>query len=188
MADRELQYLNFPSKAETQKSRSYGDYNVGTAAYDEIPELYIEKENKRLEEEKRRKKRQRVQRAEARGNNLQLLKLILSAAVLCAGCIVTIIGVSSVTEMRYEIQQLREELSVVQNENIVLSSEISDTINLEYIEDRAINELGMAEPQSYQIKTITVPEQSYTVQYEDNSGDAPTVDAQLVKEFLTGSE
>ena len=73
----------------------------------------------------------------------------------------------------------------MQNENIVLSSEISDTINLEYIEDRAINELGMTEPQSYQIRTITVPEQSYTVQYDDDSQDNVKVDAELVKEFFS---
>ena len=87
--------------------------------------------------------------------------------------------------MRYSIQQLRNDLSTIQNENIVLSSEISDTINLEYIEDRAINELGMTEPQSYQIRTITVPEQSYTVQYDDDSQDNVKVDAELVKEFFS---
>ncbi|MDR4022670.1 MAG: hypothetical protein Q3W84_02480, partial [Eubacteriales bacterium] len=75
-------------------------------------------------------------------------------------------------------------LSTLQNENIVLASEISDTINLDYIENRAVNELGMSEPQSYQIKTISVPEQSYTVQYSDSSEELPEVNAELLKEFF----
>ena len=132
--------------------------------------------------EERRKKRIKMERAEARLNAKQLVMLAASAVIFCAGCIVSIIGVSSVAEMRYSIQQLRNDLSTIQNENIVLSSEISDTIN---IEDRAINELGMTEPQSYQIRTITVPEQSYTVQYDDDSQDNVKVDAELVKEFFS---
>ena len=43
----------------------------------------------------------------------------------------------------------------------------------------------MTEPQSYQIRTITVPEQSYTVQYDDDSQDNVKVDAELVKEFFS---
>ena len=42
----------------------------------------------------------------------------------------------------------------------------------------------MSEPQGYQIKTISVPEQSYTVQYSDNASDMPEVDAELLKEFF----
>ena len=91
---------------------------------------------------------------------------------------------SSVAEMRYQISSLKDELSTLQNENIVLASEISDTINLDYIENRAVNELGMSEPQSYQIKTISVPEQSYTVQYSDSSEELPEVNAELLKEFF----
>ncbi len=86
--------------------------------------------------------------------------------------------------MRYQISSLKDELSTLQNENIVLASEISDTINLDYIENRAVNELGMSEPQSYQIKTISVPEQSYTVQYSDSSEELPEVNAELLKEFF----
>ena len=86
--------------------------------------------------------------------------------------------------MRFQIKELKEELSVLQNENTVLSSEISDTINLDYIEDRAVNELGMSEPQSYQIKTISVPEQSYTLQYSDKGSNAPEVNGELLKEFF----
>ena len=99
----------------------------------------------------------------------------------------TITAVSSVAQMRYRITELKEELSIIQNENIVLASEISDTINLDYIEDRAIHELGMTEPQAYQIRTISVPEQSYTVQYRDTVDTSHHVDTELIKEFFSMS-
>lgn len=65
-----------------------------------------------------------------------------------------------------------------------MASEISDTINLDYIEERAVNDLGMTEPQEYQIKTISVPEQSYTVQYNESKNEMPEVNAELLKEFF----
>ena len=173
MREREIAYTDFSER------KKYSGYNAGTAAYDINFEKRIQEENKRILMEERRKKRIKMERAEARLNAKQLVMLAASAVI------VSIIGVSSVAEMRYSIQQLRNDLSTIQNENIVLSSEISDTINLEYIEDRAINELGMTEPQSYQIRTITVPEQSYTVQYDDDSQDNVKVDAELVKEFFS---
>lgn len=179
MREREIAYTDFSER------KKYSGYNTGTAAYDINFEKRIQEENKRILMEERRKKRIKMERAEARLNAKQLVMLAASAVIFCAGCIVSIIGVSSVAEMRYSIQQLRNDLSTIQNENIVLSSEISDTINLEYIEDRAINELGMTEPQSYQIRTITVPEQSYTVQYDDDSQDNVKVDEELVKEFFS---
>ena len=70
----------------------------------------------------------------------------------------------------------------------MLASEISDTINLDYIEERAVNELGMTEPQGYQIKTISVPEQSYTVQYSESESEMPEVNAELLKEFFFKSD
>jgi len=179
MQEREIAYSNF------SRNSSYGSYNYGTAAYD-IDFKKKEKEEKRRELEAQRHKNQlRQEKAEARLNIKQTLQLAAAAGIFCFGCIITIICISSVTEMRYNITQLKNELNTIQNENIVLSSEISDTINLDYIEDRAINELGMTEPQSYQIKTINVPAQSYTVQYDDSAKEEPKIDMQLVKEFFS---
>ena len=42
----------------------------------------------------------------------------------------------------------------------------------------------MSESKRYKKKTISVPEQSYTVQYSDDTSDAPEVDAELLKEFF----
>ncbi len=179
MQDKEIAYSNF------SRRNTFGSFNYGTAAYDIDFKEREKKEKRREIEEAHRKKQLRQEKAEARLDIWHTLQLAAAAAVFCFGCVVTIIGISSVTEMRYNITQMKNELNTIQNENIVLSSEISDKINLDYIEDRAINELGMTEPQSYQIKTISVPDQSYTIQYDDSAKDEPKVDAQLVKEFFS---
>lgn len=179
MQKKEIAYTDFNRKS------NYGSYNYGTAAYD-IDFTEREKKEKHRElNEQRKKKEVRQKKADTRLDIMHAAQLAVAVGIFCAGCVVTIIGISSVTEMRYNITQLKDELNTVQNENIVLSSEISDTINLDYIEDRAINDLGMTEPQSYQIKNITVANQSYTVQYDDSVKDEPKVDAELVREFFS---
>ncbi len=177
----EISYMDYRSQ---KIYNDYGSYNYGSAAYElDFQRKLKEEKRKELEEERRRKQAYR-ERAERRVNLMHSVQLVAAAGLFFFGCVLTITAVSSVTEMRYDITQLKAELNTIQNENIVLASEISDTINLDYIEDRAVNVLGMTEPQSYQIKTISVPEQSYTIQYSDNASDMPEVDAELLKEFF----
>lgn len=177
----EISYMDYRSK---KGYNSYGGYNHGSAAYEIDFENRRKEEEKRQREEERRKKQAARERSERRLNIKRSIQLVAATGVFFFGCVLTITAISSVAEMRFQITQLKEELSVIQNENIVLASDISDTINLDYIEDRAINELGMAEPQSYQIKNISVPEQSYTVQYSETAEEAPEVNAELLKEFF----
>ena len=176
--------ISFMDYTKGKRYNDYGTYNYGSAAY-EIDFEKRRKEEQRiaLEEEKRRKHAVRVKN-ERRLNILRSVQLIAASGVFFFGCVLTITAVSSVTEMRYRITELKEELITIQNENIVLASEISDTINLDYIEERAVNDLGMTEPQEYQIKTISVPEQSYTVQYNESKNEMPEVNAELLKEFF----
>ncbi len=180
-SENEISYMDYRS---FKSYNNYDRYNYASTAY-EIDLEKRRKEEKRKElEERRRKKLAAIERVERRANILKGIQLVASAGVLFFCCVVTITAISSVAEIRYQISSLKSELSTLQNENIVLASEISDTINLDYIENRAVNDLGMSEPQSYQIKTISVPEQSYTVQYSDDSGDIPEVNAEILKEFF----
>lgn len=175
------------SYTDSRSFRGYNNfdrYNYTSTAYDIDIERRRKEEEKRELEERRRKKLAAIERGERRANILKGIQLVAAAGVFFFCCVVTITAISSVAEMRYQISSLKDELSTLQNENIVLASEISDTINLDYIENRAVNELGMSEPQSYQIKTISVPEQSYTVQYSDSSEELPEVNAELLKEFF----
>ncbi len=169
VSEKEIYYMDY------KRNKSYNNYNYGSEAYDYDIEI---RENRPV------KKRKPVAEAEEKGGLGHSLFLALAAGVFFFGCVITITAVSSVSEIRYKITELKSELNAIQNENIVLSSEISDTINLDYIESRAVNELGMTEPQDYQIRTISVPEQSYTIRYSDNTESTPEVNAELLKEFF----
>ena len=180
-AGNEISYMDYRSH---RGYNNYDRYNYTSAAYEIDLERRRKEEERRELEEARRKKLAALERSERRANVLKGIQLVAAAGVLFFCCVITITAISSVAEMRYQISSLKNELSTLQNENIVLASEISDTINLDYIENRAINDLGMSEPQSYQIKTISVPEQSYTVQYSDDSSEMPELNAELLKEFF----
>ncbi|GFI62382.1 cell division protein FtsL [Clostridiales bacterium] len=178
MSEQEISLMDFKSNSSYNV---YTDYNSGSTAYDYDFELtQIEKPNKNI------KKHKKVSRAiqDGRANIMHSIQLVAATGIFFFGCVITITATSSVSEMRFKISDLKEQLSTLQNENTVLLSEISDTINLDYIEKRAINELGMSEPQEYQIKTISVPEQSYTLQYNDSEAELPEVNAELLKEFF----
>lgn len=93
------------------------------------------------------------------------LKLSIAMLGVFSGCFVTMASYASVARQRIENAKLNDELIGIQNENVSLQAEISDKVDLAYIESEAVNRLGMAEPQPYQIVYIDVPKQSYTVQY-----------------------
>ena len=180
--------ISFMDYRKGKSYNDYGAYNYGSAAYEIDFERRKREEQRRELDEERRKKLAAREKSERRLNILRSAQLIAASGIFFFGCVLTITAVSSVMEMRYNITELKEELSTIQNENIVLASEISDTINLDYIEERAVNELGMTEPQGYQIKTISVPEQSYTVQYSESENEMPEVNAELLKEFFFKSD
>lgn len=177
----DISYMDYHSD---RGYNNYGRYNRGSEAYDLDIKKAIEIEEKRQLDLARKHKQQVRERRERIVNIRHTIRLLFAVGVVFVGCVLTITAVSSVAQMRYKITELKEDLSVIQNENIVLASEISDTINLDYIEDRAINELGMSKPQAYQIRTISVPEQSYTVQYKETEDVEPQIDTEILKEFF----
>ncbi len=180
-SENEISYIDYRG---SRGYNNYDSYNYGSTAYDIDFERRKKEEEQRQKAEERRKRQAALERSERRLNIRSSIQLVAAAGIFFFGCVLIITAISSVSEMRYQITELKEELSTIQNENIVLASEISDTINLDYIEDRAVNELGMTEPQSYQIKTISVPVQSYTLQYSEEDNSAPEVNAELLKEFF----
>ena len=64
-----------------------------------------------------------------------------------------------------QIREKKDELATLKSQNAILEAELAEQIDLEYIKQEAINRLGMAEPQPYQIVYIDVPKDSYTIQY-----------------------
>ncbi|MCD8091275.1 MAG: septum formation initiator family protein [Clostridiales bacterium] len=68
-------------------------------------------------------------------------------------------------QLSSDIAALQSELNELKEDNYYLENEFDNNLNLEYIEEVAINKLGMQKPSSYQIKYISVPKQSYTILY-----------------------
>ncbi|HCT64854.1 MAG TPA: hypothetical protein DIC60_06270 [Lachnospiraceae bacterium] len=102
---------------------------------------------------------------EKRERIIHRAKLSFAVLGVFLGCFVTMASYAVVVQQRVENMKFNDQLITIQNENTSLQAEISDKVDLAYIEEEAVNRLGMAEPQPYQIVYIDVPKQSYTVQY-----------------------
>ena len=70
-----------------------------------------------------------------------------------------------------EISELQTQLNELKEDNYYLESDFENNLNLDYIEEVAVNRLGMQKPSAYQIKYINVPKQSYTILYDTEDRD-----------------
>lgn len=75
-------------------------------------------------------------------------------------------------KMSADIGELQTELNELKEDNYYLESDFDNNLNLDYIEEYAINKLGMQKPSSYQIKYISVPKQSYTILYNTDEQES----------------
>ncbi|MCD8214398.1 MAG: septum formation initiator family protein [Clostridiales bacterium] len=88
---------------------------------------------------------------------IMVLMAVLAIAFLC------LYGYNY--QLSTDISTLQTELNELKEDNYYLENEFDNNLNLDYIEEVAINKLGMQKPSSYQIKYISVPKQSYTILY-----------------------
>lgn len=154
-------------------SYNQNSYNSSSAAYayqmEVLPAQPIYDDSILKERDYRRKadeiEAKRINAIEKKERLAHRVKLCVAVLGVFSGCLVTMASYALVAEQRIKNSKLNDQLIAIQNENVSLQSEISDKIDLEYIESEAVNRLGMAEPQPYQIIYIDVPKQSYTVQY-----------------------
>ncbi|WP_455959651.1 FtsB family cell division protein [Anaerotignum lactatifermentans] len=85
--------------------------------------------------------------------------------LIFAGCIAFMGATVIVKNQEVQIREKKDELATLKSQNAILEAELAEQVDLEYIKQEAINRLGMAEPQPYQIVYIDVPKDSYTIQY-----------------------
>ncbi len=95
------------------------------------------------------------------------IKSVLMIVMIFAGAIAFMSTKVQVDNISFEIRQANEELKSLQDMNAILSAELANEVDLDYIKEEAMTRLGMAEPQPYQIIHIDVPKTGYTVQYTD---------------------
>ena len=145
--------------------RGYTNYNYSSSAYAYEP-APLPQERVFEEERLERLKRERAMlEGEKRKATAHKLKLTVAVGVVFAGCFVMMNSYAAVTEQRVLNNKMKDELVALKSENAALQADITDSVDLQYIKNEAINRLGMTEPQPYQVIYIDVPKQSYNVQY-----------------------
>lgn len=147
--------------------KSYKDayYNNSSVAYELQLAYYPEEEVRALPSLQPKRKTAKEPAIDKYSHIFHRIKLMIAVVVVFACCIITMVTYASIAEQRVKLENMKEKLSTLQNENTILQSKISGDMNLEYIEEQAKTRLGMSEPQAYQVVSIDVPKQSYTIQY-----------------------
>lgn len=102
-------------------------------------------------------------------------KLFLALAVVFVGAIVTTVSYAVVEEQKVVNQELLDELGTLQMANQALRAEVTEQMNLDFVEKEATQRLGMSEPQSYQLVYIDVPKESYTIRYAEEVEESPGI-------------
>lgn len=155
---------------KTGRYNRYTDnsYNTTSVAYETLPQYYTNEDDNTKKERILQAKREKAERLRDR---VISFKFAVAVAFVFSCCILIMSSYAKVVEKRQQISVLKSELSIIQSENNALSAEIAEQVNLDVIEKEAVERLGMAKPQQYQIIYIDVPEQSYTVQYSNNESE-----------------
>ncbi len=152
--------------SKRDKLRQQYQYGSSAPKFDDVHKVLIREDEKELLNYNLKK--EKVQRAKKTVS--YKLRLVGNILILFAGCLFIMLQYASITFNQKEIKKLKTELKDIQNENMLLKSEIAETINLTYIKECAIERLGMMEPAAHQIIYIDIPKVSYTA-YNQNEKD-----------------
>lgn len=152
------------TKKRLQQNDKNAYYSNGNIAYDVEPAYYPQEQPAPVLHPRPRIKRE-IEKERQR-ITIHKIKIIMALAVVFI-CSIAVMGGNAILEkQRVVLSQMRSELSTIESENLTLQSEITEQLDLDYVSQEATTRLGMAEPKSYQIVYITVPKESYTLQYD----------------------
>lgn len=102
-----------------------------------------------------------------RMNPVYVMFLTIAAVVALAVCVWYIQVRSELTKRSEQIAVMQEELAEMKEENTTRYNSIVDSVNLEEVRERAINELGMVYANSDQIVEYQNPVSDFVKQYEE---------------------
>lgn len=128
-------------------------------------------DRRKIEEERRKKSRRNAARRN-RERELYMSRgrvVILTACVaVCAIAAVSLVQVQSqITQRMKHIAALESQLTDLRADNDARYKEIVTSVDLDYIKDVAINELGMKYASEEQVIYYTVEENNFMDQYSD---------------------
>jgi len=134
----------------------------GSAA--EQLEYNVYEENKILKEKKKQ-----------RSNTKAKFKAVVFLAVVAAMFLAVVLRYAILTEHTYNIQMHNTELKEVINQNLKLSIEIENNMDLHKIREVAEKKLGMQIPDKSQIVHIKVPKSDFTEVSTSSHADGKSV-------------
>lgn len=152
-----------PGKENKRNAYKGSYYTYGNVAYELQPDYAPYYEDDKKQQEAKEAIRQAA--AERRENRMHAAHVCMVMLLIFAGCIAIMGATVIVKNQEVQIREKKDELATLKSQNAILEAELAEQIDLEYIKQEAINRLGMAEPQPYQIVYIDVPKDSYTIQY-----------------------
>ena len=101
-----------------------------------------------------------------RMNPAYLAFLVAAAVITLMACVWYLQLRAEVANRAANIASLQQELVDIKEENTTRYNSVVDSVNLEDVRDRAINELGMVYANAEQLVTYQNPENDYVKQYE----------------------
>lgn len=93
--------------------------------------------------------------------------LALSVAVTLAACALLLTMQAKVTNQSNAITRLQSELEALRDDNNAYEARLNSSVDLEYIRDVAINQMGMIYPAEGQVVYYDLTESDYVRQYRD---------------------
>lgn len=112
------------------------------------------------------KTRRRQQRRETQKRNLLFkLQLLACTMVFFIGCLILMVGYSTVGVQQKNIEDLNKSLQSLQKKNALIESEINRNMDLHALEEKATQQLGMIRPGGHQIIPIEISKSSHTVRH-----------------------
>ena len=152
-----------------QEYRTYY-YEEGSLAHKaEITEAPTREERLRERERERKRERQRI--AKRRKKALLALKkqalVFTLAVVVIAGLFAYYVHLqNNITKSRRNINNLKEQITVLKADNSAMKNRIATSLNLNSIKEKAMSQLGMVYADTDQIVYYNMPDDDYMNQIE----------------------
>lgn len=159
------------SNKKTYNSRRY--YVDGNTVREINPEE--ERRQRRLRREREEQRKKRIRRNAAKRNREKALHMSKAYVVFLTACVIIsafaagyyIQAQAQVTNRMHEVAALESQVTDIKTDNDARLKRIETSVDLDYIKDVAMNQLGMKYAQEGQIVYYTVDNSNYMNQYSD---------------------
>lgn len=131
--------------------------------------------NRKQEQDREREERQRKARMAARRNQQKAMQmspgyvafLVIAMTAMAGVCSIYLQLQSEITTRMKNIASLESQVLDLKTDNDAVLKRINTSVDMEYVKNTAVNELGMIYPAEDQIRYFKVDAADYMNQYED---------------------